>query len=280
LIRRDVASSVIAAVSLATYSIVYETHYVILLMVFSLFPILLVMLRRRWRFRYVVIPAIVCGVSLTIALFHGGTLTDVGRRYLSPPSQHASTVETQAFFTQEVRLRFPKRHFMITSFDGSDYPMFSARLLQEAGIFVLFLPLVTAIMLYWRRYWGLWIAMMGFAAVLVPATMDFGIQNVESYRFLFFGGLAAAMSCGIVAGMWLDWVAAKGPVPSWARVVVLVFLVVSCGTAIRRTAENFSDVVRRPEEYYWRAEDWACRGAYSAKICDPTDARAAMRLRL
>ena len=278
LIRRDVASKGIAAVSLATYSIVYETHYGILLIVFSLFPILLMVLRRRWRMRYVAIPAIVCSVSLTIALFHGGTLTDVGRRYLSPPSQHASTVETQAFFTQEVRLRFPKRHFMITSFDGSDYPVFSTRLLREAGSFVLFLPLMTAIMLCWRRYWGLWIAMMGFVAILVPATVDFGSQNVESYRFLFFGGLAAAMSCGIVAGMWLDCVAARGPLPSWAKVVVLVFLVVSCGTATRRTVEHFSDVARRPREYYWRAEDWACNGAYSAKICDPTDARAAMRL--
>lgn len=280
LIRRDAASKAIAAVSLATYSIVYETHYGILLIVFSLFPILLMILRRRWRVRYIAIPAMVCSMSFTIALFHGGTLTNVGQQYLSHISSRARTVETPSVLTQEVRLRFPKPHFMITSFDGSEYPVFSVRLLREAGSFVLFLPLVTAIMLYYRRYWGLWIAMMGFVAILVPATVDFGTLNVESYRFLFFGGLAAAISCGIVAGMWLDRIRARGPLSSWAIVAVLVFLVVSCGTAIRRTMENFSDVVRRPEEYYLRAEDWACNGVYNANLCDPTDARAAMRLGL
>jgi hypothetical protein len=279
LIRRDVGSKVVATVGLATYSIVYETHYGILLIVFAIFPILLMLQRRRWGMRYVTIPAIIGGASLAIALVHGGTLTDIGRRLLSYSSHHASTVETQSFFTQEVRLRFPKPRFMITSFDGSDYPVISARLLREAGAFVLFLPLATAIMLYRQRYWGLWIAAMGLVAVLVPATVEFGAQNVESYRFLFFGGVAAAMTCGIAVGMWLDWIAPRGPLPSWAKAVVLVFLVVSCGTAIRRTTDNFRDVLRRPSEYYWRAEDWACHGAYSARLCDPADARAAMRLR-
>lgn len=279
LIRRDVASKAIAAVSLATYSIVYETHYGILLIVFSLFPIFLMVRRRRWRPRYVEIPAIVCGVSLAIALVHGGTLTDVGRRLLFSPSYHASAVKTQSYFTQEVHLRFPKPHFMITAADGANYPVVSVRLLREAGTFVLFVPLVTAMMIYWRRYWGVWIATMGLVAVLVPATVDFGAQNVESYRFLFFGGVAAAMACGVAVGMWLDWIAPRGPLPLWAKVVVLIFLAVSCGTAVRRTADNFWDVMLRPREYYWRAEDWACRGAYSARMCDPADARAVMRLR-
>src|SRR4029077_8243843 len=45
LTRRDNASKVVAAFSLGTYAIVYETHYGILLITLSLFP-LLVMARR------------------------------------------------------------------------------------------------------------------------------------------------------------------------------------------------------------------------------------------
>src|SRR5262249_8748989 len=194
---------------------------------------------------------------------------DVGRRLLFSPSYHASAVKTQSYFTQEVHLRFPKPHFMITASDGANYPVVSVRLLREAGTFVLFVPLVTAMMIYWRRYWGLWVATMGLGAVLVPAMVDFGAQNVESYRFLFFGGVAAAMACGVAVGMWLDWIAPRGPLPSWAKVVVLIFLAVSCGTAVRRTADNFLDVMLRPREYYSRAEDWGCRGACSSNIVEP-----------
>src|SRR5207245_9545811 len=115
--RKVAGTTEVSILSLATYSIVYETHFGVLLIVFSLFPVVLMLRRWRWRFRYVGIAASIVTGSLLLALVEGGTLTDVGRRQLLRLQQkHTATAPADVALTkQEVSLRFPKPHFKITA---------------------------------------------------------------------------------------------------------------------------------------------------------------------
>jgi hypothetical protein len=278
LTRRDRGSKIVAALSLATYSVVYETHFGVLLIVFSLLPFVLMIRRCRWSGRYLGVAMFVVAVSVIIALVHGGILTDLGTRYLSAAQRPSDDVGTAALVKQQVSVHFPKPRLAITSFDGTDYPLLSLQLLREAGYFVLFVPVTLIVMFVGRRYWALTIAMMASVAILIPATVDFGTHNVESNRFLFFGGLSAAIVVGMTLGMSLDRLSAAGPIRWWPRVGLLCVLVICCWGSFARTATSFWDVLQRPGEYYWRAEDWACTGVYAA-VCDSADANAAAALR-
>jgi hypothetical protein len=276
--RRDLGSKIVASLSLASYSIVYETHFGVLLIVFSVFPLVLMVQRRRWKPRYLAISMFIVAVSFIIALFHGGTLTDLATRYMTAAQSRPDGVGTAALVNQQVSLHFPKPHLVITAFDGTNYPLISLRLLREAGYFVVFLPATLVVMFAARDYWGLVTTMSASVAILVPATVDFGAQNIESYRFLFFGGLGGAMSIGMTLGGWMDRLSTSERNRWWPRVAVLCVLVVSCSGSFARTLMSFWDVLHRSEEYYWRAEEWACTGVY-AKVCDLSDANIATALR-
>jgi hypothetical protein len=278
LVQRSLGPKIVSFVSLATYAIVYETHYGILLVVFSLSCLILTFARPRYQPRYVLIAALVLGASLVVALVQGGTLSDLGRRQVLSSPQEQGALKDLAQINQEVTIRFPKPRLIVTSFDGTEYPLISLRLLREAGYFVVFLPAVAIVMLLTRRIWGLFVTGMAIVALAIPTTVDFGTYNAESYRFLFFGGIAAAMSLGITVGVGLDRLEEHGHLSFRIRVVVLCLLLLACSGSIFRTAGNLAHVARRPQEYFWYAEEWACQGMYR-RLCDPMDITTAIKIR-
>jgi hypothetical protein len=285
--RNDVATNIVSILSLATYSIVYETHFGVLLIVFSLFPIALMLRRWRWRFRYVGVAAAIVAGSLLLAVIEGGPLTDVGRRQLLRWQQaRAQTAPADVVLTtQQVSVRFPKSQFSITASNGTEYSLFSRKLLAETGYSVVFLPGLAVVMFMTRCYWGLFMSMIAVVALLVPATVDFGPFNGESFRFLFFAGFAATMVLGIAVGMAVErmqgtrW---RGP---WVGTAAAVVAGLLCQHGIQRIVTDVREIVRYPEIYYWHAEEWACQSGERShkgvirKSCDELDARAAMVMR-
>jgi hypothetical protein len=278
LTRRDKWSKVVSAVSLGTYAIVYETHYGILLIAFSLFPFALLSRRGRWRFRYISITASIVLTSVAIATVEGGVLSEVASGHLAARSTGPSVARDLSLVDQQVSLRFPREHFAITSWDGTEYSVFSRKLLRESSQFVVFLPFVTVLMFVLGRYWAFLIAMLGDLAILVPASVDFGAFNGESYRFMFFAGLAAAVVFGMSVGLGLDWMARGGRARTWATAGTLVLVVVVCAESGRNIVRELVDVAKRGQDYYWDPEEWACNGVTRVS-CDPLDARAMIRLR-
>lgn len=283
LTRRDYGSKVVAALSLGTYAIVYETHYGILLITFVLFPLLLMSRRGRWRPRYVGVTTVIVFASIAIATVEGGVLSEVASRHLATYQRAAKPTAVSDFslVEQHVALRFPKERFAITSWDGTEYSVFSRRLLSESSVFVLFLPLATGLMFVLRRYWALMVAVMGDLAILVPASVDFGAFNGESFRFMFFAGVAAAIVCGMMTGLGLDWMSQGGRAPMWsllatAGVAALVIWV--CSESEHKMLRELSDVAKRGQDYYWDPGEWACNGV-TRGFCDPLDAKAVIRLR-
>jgi hypothetical protein len=281
LTRRDVGSKVVSALSLGTYAIVYETHYGVLLIAFSAWPFILLARRRRWQPRYIGVTGFIVAASLAIAVIQGGALSEVAKRQVVGLTRLGAPGSTADFALaeQHVSVRFPKSPIGITSFDGTEYSIFSSRLVREGGRFVAFLPLVTLSLLILRRYWGVLVGLVSMLAIAVPATVDFGAFNGESFRFLFFAGVTASVVFGASVGLWLDWLSGRGRVPVWAAVGVIGLLLFTCSKSTRVVLRDVWDVWKRSEEYFWSAEEWACNGITQNLLCDPLDVRAAMKLR-
>ena len=280
LTRRDVGSKLVSAVSLGTYAIVYETHYGVLLIAFSAWPFILLARRRRWQPRYIAITAFIVTASLAIAVLQGGTLSEVAMRQwagLKRPIAAASPADF-ALAEQHVSVRFPKSPIGITSSDGTEYSIFSRRLVTEGGRFVAFLPLVTLLMLILRRYWGVLVGVVSMLAIAVPASVDFGAFSGESFRFLFFAGVTGALVFGGSVGLGLDWLAGRGRVPVWAAIGVIGLLLLTCSKSTRVVLRDFWDVSHKGDDYFWSAEEWACRGI-TKDLCDPLDVTVATKLR-
>jgi hypothetical protein len=280
LTRRDNGSKAVAALSLGTYAIVYETHYGILLIAFLLFPLLLMARRGRWRPRYLGVTAVIVFASIALATVEGGVLSEVASRHLSAFQRAAkpTAVTDFALVEQHVALQFPKARFAITSWDGTEYSVFSRKLLSESSVFVLFLPLGTGLMFVLKRYWALMVAVIGDLAILVPASVDFGAFNGESFRFMFFAGVAAAIVCGMTVGLGLDWMSRSGRAPIWATAGVAALVIWVCSESEHNIVRELTDVAKRGQEYYWNPEEWACNGV-TRVFCDPLDAEAMIQLR-
>jgi len=278
--RRDLASTLVCIVSVATYAIVYESHFGVLLVVFAVFPVVFSLRRYPWRPSSLGVAVTIVIASVAIALVQGGTLTDVARRHLVRPvaTPGVDAPADVALTNQEVRIRFPKRHFRITSFEGSEYGLLSGKLVSEAGYSVTLLPVLGVVMVVIGCGWGIFLALVGVVSVLVPAVVDFGAFNGESFRFLFFAGVASTMLLGISMGLGLRWLGRRGYPTLWPALAVTTCVVVLSSAGLRRVGADFLEVAQHPETFYWHGEEWACHGT-SRIVCDPLDARAAIGLR-
>lgn len=285
LLRRDVAPVIIAGLMFAVYGIVYETHYAILLMSVSLLPLIMALLRRRWRWRYVTTTAAIASISIVIALFQGGTLTDVAKRYLFKASERVMASEDLRGASQEITIGFPKRNFRITSWRGDTYPIFSRELIAEAGTSFIFFPLALALMIWRKNYFAIMFGLIAVFTVLVPAAVDFGRFNTESLRFLFFGGLCAAMLLGIAGVMTYGAVAERQWVnPGWLKIATASILIALFVPTAQKAVHVFNDAVKHPDNFFWNPEQWAS----AATITDtgsrwdrlaPVDIQATRKLR-
>ena len=273
-----VGTAAVSALCLATYSIIYTTHHGVLLVAFPLLAAAMILRSPRWRGRRAVAAALILAGSLAISLVHGGTLSDIGHRYLFSAKPRAAAAREEAFVTQQVEIRFLKGRVGFTAFDGTPYSLFSLRFLQETGFAVALLPAVLVILFCTRRYWALLMALIAAVAVIIPAILHFGVFQNDTYRFLFLGGLGSAMALGAVVGMALDRLAPGHRVPAWAKALIAGFLVLSCFGSITGTVGAFADVARRAELYPWSAAEWACNGIHR-DACDPIDVRTAIAMR-
>ncbi len=271
-------TAILSALCLGTYSIVFTTHHGVLLVAFPLLVAAIIIRNRRWRALRVATAVAILAGSLAISLVQGGTLTDMGHRYLLGLTPHASESQETEQLSQQVSIRFPKGRLGFTAFNGTPYSLFSLRFLQEAGFAVALLPATAVILFVTRRYWALLFAVIAAVAVMTPATVHFGIFENDSHRFVFLGGLGSAMALGAVIGMGLDRLASGNQVPRWARIVTAGFLVLSCSGSVAGAASAFADVTRRTEQYPWSPVEWACNGIHR-DACDPIDVRTAIAMR-
>ena len=278
LVRRDIASKIVCIPAFAVYGIVYETHYAILLLTVGVFPFVLCILRGRWRLRYFSIAGSIGTLSLLIVLIQGGAPTDIAKRLiLRSTTQHIVNDDIRGA-SQEVEMKFPKRGLQITSWRGNEYPLFSKQLIEEAGLFVFFLPLTAALMMVAKKYWGILFGLVSLFAILAPATIDFGRFNSESLRFLFLGGLGAAMLFGIAMAITYE-AALKGRLNrKLAYFVIGCLMIASFEQSVEKAAKLFSEAARYPERFYWNPEDWASAQSRGISF-SPLDRAVATKIR-
>lgn len=270
--------ALLSSMCLATYSIVYTTHHGVLVVAFLLLTLAVLVRSRRWRLFRFGTAGVVVATSLAISLAHGGTLSDVGRRYLFDAKPRATDNQPPALVTQQVRITFPKGRLGFTAGNGTPYSLFSWRFAREAGFAAVLLPVSVPLLLFARRYWALLMGLVGTMAIFIPATVEFGAYENDTYRFLFLGSLGAAAALGATLGMGLDRVAVGGRIPAWGRLAATGLLLAFCWSSVAGTAWAFGDVARRPDQYFWRIADWACNGIHRDE-CDPVDASTAAAMR-
>jgi hypothetical protein len=277
--RPRLGVTIMSALCLATYSIVYTTHHGVLVAAFPLLTLAVLIRSRRWRTPRLITSAAIMVAALTVSMVHGGTLTDFGRRFL--PGAHAGVAESSpeaALISQHVRIHFPKGRIGFTAFDGTPYPLMSLRSLEETGPAAALLPVTIALLLRSRRYWALLFGLIGAVAVLVPATLDFGAYENDSYRFLFLGGIGASVALGAVLGLGLDRLSTSGRLPGRARLVTAAVIGLACSASAVTSGRALADVGRRSHEYPFAITNWACISIHR-ESCDPVDAAAAGRMR-
>jgi hypothetical protein len=184
--------------------------------------------------------------------------------------------------SQEVTVKFPKDALYLTSSTGENYSFFSRQLIKEAGIFVGFLPVTACLMLFLRNYFGIIISLFAILAILIPASVDFGRFNSESLRFLFFGGMSAAMLFGMTLGMAGDALAKVHWISKKLPILAVVILFPTFERGVERGFEVFGEAITAPENFFFNPDTWACGPItlrYGVdKICDPIDVAAAKKL--
>ena len=280
--RRDVGSKIVAIVTFAVYGIVYETHYGVLLASIAALPFIIAVLRRSVRPRYFTITGSIVAGSLAIALVQGGLPTDLTRRYFLNSGDSKVVTQDMRGASQEVTVKFPKNGLYLTSWTGENYSLFSTQLIREAGTFVAFLPLTACLMLFLRNYLGIVISLFAILAILIPASVDFGRFNSESLRFLFFGGMSAAMLFGMTMGMIGDALARVRWINKKLPIVATVILFLALEKGVERGFEVFAEAIAAPENFFFNPDAWAC-GPLTLRygvdrICDSIDVAAAKKL--
>ncbi|HEY7168655.1 MAG TPA: hypothetical protein VIB79_29125 [Candidatus Binatia bacterium] len=281
--RRDIGSKIVTIVTFAVYGIVYETHYGILLISVAALPFIVAVLRRRVRARYFTVTGSIVAGSLVIALVQGGLPTDLTKRYFLKSPDSRMVTDDMRGASQEVTVRFPKDGLYLTSFSGENYSFFSRQLIREAGSFVAFLPITACLMLFLRNYFGIVISLFAILAITIPASVDFGRFNSESLRFLFFGGMSAAMLFGMTMGMAGDALAhVYGISRKLPIIVATVILVLAFEKGVERGFGVFGEAVAAPENFFFNPDAWACGQLVLRypvdRICDPIDVAAAKKL--
>jgi hypothetical protein len=281
LTRRSLTLAVLAGASVGTYALIYESSYGLLMLSFAGFPLVLCALRRRWRLRYLSLTAGLLLFSAVIALVQGGMITEVAQRVITPDKSAPTQNQEERRMSHELRVHIPKPGFTITgAFTAEEYPLWSPRLLEDAGTFVWALPLTLLFMLWRRRPWGILIGGLSTIAILIPAAIDFGAFNSESLRFLIVGGVGAAMLFGVVLGAAWEMARSRGRWARWMAATALIAIAVICFWPATKVAfQVIRDTGRYPRDHYLVAEEWGCTIVLPRRPCEPIDVSAAVALR-
>jgi len=268
--------TLLCGISLGTYSLVYETHFCVLIgALVATMAVAFVRQKEPCREALSKIIAILA-IALLLALTQGGTLTNVLRR--STLRFEAASSEDLATWPQKLNIHFPKAGLRLTSYRGGDYAIFSSQLVGEAGTAVCFLPLCLPFFLIRRIYLGTLFTFVGFFAIAVPAAVDFGsYYNADCFRFLFLAGVSGAFAGGIVVGFLLE------SAPAFSKVARLALALLLGPAAaylfapsISHAYGSFQGFWREPELHYWSSREWAVKGPPG---CQSVDLMAAAIIR-
>lgn len=200
---RRLAPRLLAGALLGLCALVYETLYACLSAALVLVVPLLARGRMRVRGLLLRTAVPVLALSVGLALVQGGVLTEVARPWVAPEPPPAGAMDARAWegATQTVSVGFPKHPFLhVTDPGGRHVPLWDGELLRRAGPMVWCLPVLFVWAAARRRGLPLLLCGFGLVSVLVPATVDFGRNNHESIRFLFYAGVAGAAAMAWAAG--------------------------------------------------------------------------------
>lgn len=207
----------------------YETNFVALSLALLVFAAI-VTLKRELKKRQLAITGVIVGVSLVLLVLQGGLFGELFSKIISgQDSQEVQIDESTQAQNLEVSVHFPKEElFQIKLARAGDevslayhtFPWFQAFDIspQEPGYVSVFSPVVWRIhwlslylsplvfFLLWRTnnrlgflFWG-----YGFVAYLIPAVIDFGIWEVEVFRWEYAASWGFAGALGVALGEWLS----------------------------------------------------------------------------
>lgn len=186
--------------------------------------------------------AVLVAVALVFIVLQGGALANLIVSQVTPKSggPKAEFDERLQAQHQEVKLRFPKEKlFQINlSRAGEDLSLayltvpFAKKLefqVSEPGYVSIFSPRVWRVhwiafylfplsfLALWRRFdvLGLMLWSYGFVSFMLPAVVDFGVFEVEVYRWQFSGGYGFAGALGCALALWYD--RTPGPLFEWGQ---------------------------------------------------------------
>ena len=222
-------------VLLGGLDMVYETHFDILFASLCIvwLSMFLPKMRDRMRPRARSMMMASLGLAFVVMLASGGlTSRMLFQRLRHSPGAAVSSMAAdwaRAGAQQDVRIGFPKHPFLTLTHanDGRGVRLFSASFLSGQGIGLSLLPLAAIFLVYRGNVIGLLTAMVAILSLGIPASFDFGRFNGENFRFIFLGGLCAALTLGIAIGEAFGWIARRR-LSVWVRGATLAAIGALC----------------------------------------------------
>lgn len=223
---RSWALTFVSGSALGVYAIVFETNFVVLLTVLGGWMVLDIITGKA-RSKGVVVHrfAILSGAVL-LACTQGGVLTDLASRTLVRFSGQAHLQsEAEMGIRHEPSVTFPKSPLLhITSHEGELLSLFSVRFWRIQGIPLLLLPIVLVVCTVLRHRIAILFASFAVLFILLPACLDFGRNNPESFRFLTSAATSAACAFAIVWHRLIEMARAWPPAHRWFGIAGLLLL--------------------------------------------------------
>jgi hypothetical protein len=214
----------------------YETNFVALSLALLAFAAI-VAAKREMKKKQLAITGVIVAVSLVFLVLQGGLFGELFTKLIGGgPTHEVQTDESTQAQNLEVSVKFPKEKiFQIKLARAGDeislayhtFPWFKEAFdisPQEPGYVSVFSPVVWRIhwlslylcplvfLVLWRYnnklgflFWG-----YGFAAYILPAVVDFGIWEVEVFRWEYAASWGFAGAFGVALGEWLA--SLQGPV--------------------------------------------------------------------
>jgi hypothetical protein len=206
----------------------YETNFVALSLSLIAFAVI-VAVKKELKKRQLAITGVIVGVSLVFLVLQGGLFGELFTKLIGGGTHQVQTDEATQAQNLEVSVKFPKEKlFQIKLSRAGDeislayhtFPWFQKAFdisPKEPGYVSVFSPVVWRIhwlslylcplvlLVLWRYnnklgllFWG-----YGFAAYFIPAVIDFGIWEVEVFRWEYAASWGFAGALGVAMGEWL-----------------------------------------------------------------------------
>lgn len=258
------ATAITMGVLLGGLDMVYETHFDILFAALCAVSLLTLVPTAGRSVRPGVRTALTASLALAfVVMLVSGGLTGrmiVKRLDRSSHPTASSPSSTAADWAlagaqQNVSITFPKHPFLTLTHanDGRAVPLLSPSFVGGQGIALLLLPAAMIFLVARRNLVGIVTGMVAILSLIVPASFDFGRFNGENFRFIFLGGLAAALTVGIASGEVFSWI--RGHTRSdWIRWAAVAGISAACASQGSRAWRTFryAELLRSSFPHHFR----------------------------